>query len=61
MSYFYSQKLEKLLGNLDKELKNRFGDLNLWTSASDGGLDYSDQNEDGEVKVGWSKFFEQHA
>lgn len=62
MAYFFSQKLEKLLANLDKELKNRFGGLNLWTWVKEGGLDYSGEgNGEADPKLGWNEFFERHA
>ena len=62
--FFFSRKLEKLLDNLSKGLKNHYGSLNLWTKASDGGVRYvanKDIQTDEDFHTGWQSFFDQNA
>ena len=59
LRFFYVRKLEKLLQNLDNGLKAHFGNVNLWTKASDGGLNY--QQKEGDSVMGWRTFFDANA
>lgn len=59
LRFFFTRKLEKLLQNLDNGLKAHFGNVNLCTKLSDGGLKYQ-QTEGGSV-IGWQAFFDANA
>jgi len=61
--FLFSRKLEKLLENLNKGLKNHYGSLNLWTKASNGGIRYVAQNilTDDDLRMGWQTFFDHNA
>jgi RNA recognition motif-containing protein len=65
LELFFSRKLEKLLKILDNGLKGHFDGLNLWTKASEGGLEY--EQDPGAVDTaavqytGWQSFFDSRA
>merc|ERR1712238_207032 len=61
--FLFSRKLQKLLENLNKGLKNHYGSLNLWTKASNGGIRYVAQNilTDEDLRMGWQTFFDHNA
>lgn len=70
MLFFYTQKLEKLLENFGNGLKAHFNNVNLWTKATEGGLEYTfdnhgeDQDGDEAPKsraLGWNSFFDRFA
>ena len=62
---FLTQKLEKLLQNLNKGLKAHFNGVELWTNATKGGLQYNaaveQTSESGESAIGWQAFFDSYA
>lgn len=58
LEFFYKRKQEKLLSNLSHGLKAHFNNVQLWTRASDGGLNYQG-GSDG--KIGWQRFFDTYA
>eukprot|EP00563_Minutocellus_polymorphus_P007169 CAMPEP_0181048010 /NCGR_PEP_ID=MMETSP1070-20121207/15193_1 /TAXON_ID=265543 /ORGANISM="Minutocellus polymorphus, Strain NH13" /LENGTH=1201 /DNA_ID=CAMNT_0023126737 /DNA_START=254 /DNA_END=3860 /DNA_ORIENTATION=- len=63
--FFLTQKLEKLLQNLNKGLKAHFNGVELWTKATNGGLQYNaaaEENSDtGGGATGWQAFFDSYA
>lgn len=59
IQFFFTRKLEKLLLNLENGLKAHFGNVNLWTKATEGGLKY--QPDEGSCAIGWQTFFDAHA
>jgi len=60
--FLLSRKLEKLLENLSKGLKNHYGSLRLWTKVSEGGIRYvSNEDQTADVYTGWQAFFDQNA
>jgi hypothetical protein len=61
LQFSFTRKLEKLLQNLDNGLKDHFGNVKLWTKASEGGLRYCKEVENGGNYVGWQTFFDSHA
>lgn len=63
LGFIFSQKLQKLLENLDNGLKGHFGGVRLWTKASQGGIRYKKAEEETEETqvVGWQTFFDEHA
>lgn len=63
LCFFFTRKLEKLLENLNAGLKDLFG-VQLWTKASDGGLQYNDGDDempDDATVQGWQSFFDSTA
>lgn len=63
LGFIFSQKLRKLLENLDSGLKGHFGGARLWTKSSEGGIQYkkSDEGNGESHLVGWQTFFEERA
>lgn len=66
MLFFFNRKLERLLQNFSSGLKAHFNILNLWTKASEGGLDYTgsegmDSSEHASNFIGWNSFFDTYA
>jgi RNA recognition motif-containing protein len=70
MLFFYTQKLEKLLENFRNGLRAHFNNVNLWTKANEGGLEYTFENnnedQNGEEAqtspaLGWNSFFDRFA
>lgn len=63
LGFIFSQKLQKLLENLDNGLKGHFGGVRLWTKVSQNGIKYkkSDGEADENQLVGWQTFFDEHA
>ena len=63
LTYIFTRKLEKLLQNLNAGLKAHFPTLNLWTKATEGGLRYSKEEEEGNDPqfTGWQTFFDANA
>eukprot|EP00536_Pseudo-nitzschia_multiseries_P008438 jgi/Psemu1/287794/fgenesh1_pg.214_\ len=61
--FLFSRKLQRLLENLSKGLKNHYGSLNLWTKASDGGIRYvaKENQTDEDLRTGWQTFFDHNA
>jgi RNA recognition motif-containing protein len=61
--FTFTRKLEKLLQNLENGLKAHFGNLKLWTKASEGGLKYKrdESSSDPTQYTGWQTFFDSHA
>lgn len=60
--FLFSRKLEKLLENINKGLKNHYGSLKLWTKASEGGIRYLSGNaQNDDAYTGWRTFFDQNA
>lgn len=60
--FLFSRKLQRLLENLNKGLRNHYGSLRLWTKASEGGIRYvSKKDEAAEECTGWQTFFDQNA
>jgi RNA recognition motif-containing protein len=61
--FTFTGKLEKLLQNLENGLKAHFGNLKLWTKASEGGLKYKRGESSSEATqyTGWQSFFDLHA
>mmetsp|Transcript_13066 Transcript_13066/g.26193 ORF Transcript_13066/g.26193 Transcript_13066/m.26193 type:complete len:1074 (+) Transcript_13066:3-3224(+) len=63
--FILSRKLEKLLENLSKGLKNHYRSLNLWTKASDGGIRYVAKEKENQTEedlhTGWQTFFDHNA
>ena len=63
LAYFYSRKLEKLLGNLNEGfIKAHYPNFQLWSSASEGGLHYKSDANAAETggSIGWQTFFDAH-
>jgi hypothetical protein len=63
LGFIFSQKLQKLLENLDTGLKGHFGGARLWTKTSQGGIRYKKPEEGAEESqlVGWQTFFDERA
>ncbi len=63
LGFIFSQKLQKLLENLDNGLKGHFGGVRLWTKASKNGIKYKKTEGDTEENqsVGWQTFFDENA
>ena len=60
--FLFSRKLQRLLENLSKGLRNHYGSLCLWTKASDGGIRYvAKEDQTGDLYTGWQTFFDQNA
>jgi RNA recognition motif-containing protein len=61
--FTFTRKLEKLLQNLENGLKAHFGNLKLWTKASEGGLKYKrdESSSDTTQYTGWQSFFDTNA
>ena len=61
--FLFSKKLQRLLENLSKGLKNHYGSLCLWTKASEGGIRYVvKENQAAEnLYSGWQTFFDHNA
>jgi len=59
--FFLSQKLEKLLQNLNNGLKAHFNNVELWTKATDGGLQYNAADSGSGNAIGWQAFFDSYA
>mmetsp|Transcript_814 Transcript_814/g.1648 ORF Transcript_814/g.1648 Transcript_814/m.1648 type:complete len:961 (-) Transcript_814:109-2991(-) len=57
--FFLTRKLEKLLINLDGSIKTNY-QCNLWTKATEGGLNYTETVPKGETGniMGWQQFFD---
>ena len=67
MLFFFTCKLERLLQNFSSGLKAHFNNVNLWTKATEGGLDYNstaagmDNSEHAPTFTGWNSFFDTFA
>lgn len=63
LTYIFTRKLEKLLQNLNNGLKAHYATLNLWTRATEGGIRYTAQEEEGvePQHTGWQTFFDANA
>jgi len=61
--FIFSRKLQKLLENLNKGLRNHYGSLCLWTKASEGGIRYiaKENQTDEDLHTGWQTFFDHNA
>lgn len=57
-----TQKLEKLLQNIESGLKAHYTDLELWKMASEGGIRYvRGEGAEGSHAIGWQSFFDRYA
>ncbi|KAL9190951.1 hypothetical protein ACHAXT_000657 [Thalassiosira profunda] len=67
LSFLFAKKLGKLLQNLNSCLKDHFNSVQLWTKASQGGLNYAGEGSSGSVDgegatvMGWQTFFDTYA
>lgn len=64
--FMFTRKLERMLQNVSSGLKAHFNNVELWTKATEGGLDHGIENEtpiDPEQvgTQGWSTFFDRFA
>jgi len=67
LSFLFKRKLEKLLQSLNNGLKDHFNNVQLWTKATSGGLQYKGSSEvegvggEGTACIGWQSFFDSYA
>ncbi|KAL7555169.1 hypothetical protein ACHAWF_018782 [Thalassiosira exigua] len=67
LGFLFAKKLGKLLQGLNSCLKDHFNSVQLWTKASEGGINYGNGADAAEGggggggAVGWNKFFDTYA